>query len=475
MSIVKHYLLILLIFLISILLHAVTYQEYNPNDDRFRILALEKAKIRLGLSEKEWQDAKVLFELNMISQAEFMQIESQYRNDKLNYEQYLLSVIFDNPYIVIEQADKIKDENGEVFLDLRIKSNTGGNIGFEEYILDDSRMTITELFNLYVSIKDLHRSIISQPYEYHIQKLAFGSSYRIRFKLLKDEESVIVSTNYGDKVSEKQIYLTRKHDSNLIMIRPDIYAQEIENGQMATFRLGMEYFGNSRQSFSAEINGLPEIFTWDVVSLQNQVTLSRLAFSPAETTQNIGLRIRVPERVGDNIEFDKPILFNLTLRNSQNEVAGITELQIVPTGRVSMRLTVNNLSWRGNDTEEIRFASIRLENDGMQPITNIATDIFLPADWEYTVVPNRIESLAPGERIPIELTVKMNKNVMPGIYQIRFKMTGNRINRNLQTPEVEFRAEVVKKTNVLIIILTVALSLGVIVGVIIFIMKISKN
>jgi len=459
-------------------LFAFTQHQYNPNDERFRILALERARIVLEQSERNWQNAKELFDQDMISRDELLRFELQYRHDRINYEQFLLSVIFDKPHIIIEQADKITADNGEVFVELRIKSSSGGSVGIEEFVLEDmlgSRVSMMEMFNLFVSIKDLNRNIISQPFEYHIRSLPDNTSYTMRFRLLRDVDAAIVSTNFGDRITERQIYLPRRHDSNLIMIRPDIYAQEIENGQMATFRLAMEYFGDTRLTLTAQISGLPEIFTWDIHNLPNQVTLSRLVFSPAETHQNIGLRIRVPERVGDNIEFDKPIPFSLTLRNAQNEIAGITELQIVPTGRVNMRLTVNNLFWRGNDTEEIHFAQIRLENDGMQPITNIATDIFLPAEWDYTVSPQRIEILNPGERVPIELTVRMNRNVMPGIYQIRFRMTGNHINRNLQTPEVEFRAEVVKKTNAFIIVLSVILSLALIVGTIWFIMKISRN
>ena len=474
----KSRILFVLFFLLTICLSAQTYQEYNPNDERFRILALEKAKIRLDYSEEQWINAKQLYEQNLISQTEYMMYELQYKNDRLNFDQYLLSVIFDNPYTNILQADKIKDDNGEVFVELTIKNTSGGNHGLEESMMEgitSSRINITEMFNIYVSIKDLNRSIISQPYEYHIKKLNFDEDYFMRFKLLKDEETVIVSTNYGDRISEKQIYLTRKQDSNLIMIIPEIYAQEIETGQMATYRLSMEYFGDTRQSFSVSIQGLPEIFTWDVISLQSQVTMSRLVFSQAEMRQNYGLRIRVPERLGANIEFDKPIEFNLYLRNAQNEISGISELQIVPTGRVSMRLIVNNLYWKGNDTQEITFSQIRLENEGMRPITNISAEIFLPAEWEYEITPQRVEILNPNERIPVEIKIKMPNNVLPGIYQIRYKMVGNSVNRNLQTTEIEFRAEVVKKTNILVILLSVILSLAVIIGAIVFIIKISKN
>ena len=468
---------ILFIFL-SMSLMAQTYQEYNPQSERFRILALEMAKIRLENSERQFQNARDLFEQNMISQDELQMYDLQYRSDRLNFDMYMLSVIFDNPYINIMKADKITDVNGEVFVELTIKNSSGGNLGIEESMLEDfagSRISINEMFNIYVSIKDLNRSIISQPYEYHIAKLNFNEEYSIRFKLLKDEESVIISTNYGDKISEKQIYLTRRQDSSLITIIPDIYAQEIETGQMATFRLVMEYFGDTRQSFTVEMQGLPEIFTWDVFSTQSSVTMSRLVFSPAETRQTYGLRVRVPERVGNNVEFDVPIEFNLHLKNALDEITGISELQIVPTGRVSMRLIVNNLYWKGNDTQEIEFSQIRLENEGMRPITNVSAEIFLPANWEYEITPQRIEILNPGERVPVDIKIKMPSNVLPGIYQIRYRMIGNSVNRNLQTSEIEFRAEVVKKTNVLVILFSVVLSLAVIVGAIVFIIKISKN
>ena len=223
----KRIFFVLLSTMLLISLFCQTYQDYNPNYERFRMLALEQAKIRLELSERNWKNAKELFDRKMISQDEYLQHEAQFKNDRINYDIYLLGVIFDNPYITIQKADKIKDENGEVFVQLTIKNSSGGNIGIEEYILDDTmgnRVNITEIYNLYVSIKDLERNTISLPYEYHIKSLGFEKTFSMRFKLLKDVESVIISTVYGDKVTEKQIYLTRRQDSNMIMIRPDIYA-----------------------------------------------------------------------------------------------------------------------------------------------------------------------------------------------------------------------------------------------------------
>ena len=105
--------LIVLLFLYFVLgtLNAQTYQEYNPNDERFKIIALEKAKIRLDNSERDFIAAKKLYEDNFISKDELNLYELQYKTDKLNYDQYMLSVIFDNPYINIMKAVKTKNEN----------------------------------------------------------------------------------------------------------------------------------------------------------------------------------------------------------------------------------------------------------------------------------------------------------------------------------------------------------------------------
>ncbi|HOE90456.1 MAG TPA: NEW3 domain-containing protein [Candidatus Cloacimonadota bacterium] len=471
---------IIFVFLcfVASFLQAQTYQEYNPNDERFKIIALEKAKIRLDNSERDYLAAKKLFDENFISKDELYVYELQYKTDKLNYDQYMLSVIFDNPYINIMKAVKTKDKNDEVFVDLTIKNSTGSNYALETTMMADmsgSKLDATEIFNLYVSIKDMERNIISQPYEHHVKKLKLNQEYSMRFKLLKDVESVIVSTNYGDKIDEKQIYLTKKQDANLITIRPDVYAQEIEMGQMATFKLGMEYFGNNRQSFIAELVGLPDKYNWDIVSMQSNVTMSRLDFSPADAQQSYALRIRVPEQIGENSELDKTIYFQLVLRNQQKDIVGTADLEIAPTAKANMKLIVNNLYWKGNETETISFSQIYLENEGMKAISNISADLFLPSEWEYEITPNKIEQLNPNTRMLIDIKIKTPKNVLPGIYQIKFKMVGNNVNRILQTSEVELKVEISKKTNIMVIILSVILSLALIVGTIWFIVKISKN
>jgi hypothetical protein len=469
---------ILILWFLSLIagLISVSYQEYNPNDDRFRVLALQKAKIRLEQSEREWQNAKSLYDKKMISLDEFRNYELQYQNDKINFQQYMLTVIYDKPHIMVLSAAKSQAEDGKNYVDLIIQNNSGANYGIEESILKEvnsTNLSTSVIHNVYISLQDLQGNIISQPYEYHIPALKIMEKKKIRFSILKDVESVIVSANYGDKIDQKQIFLSRKTDSNLITVNTDYNSQEVESGQIAAFALKMEYFGNTKENFSYELINLPPQFTYELSS-QN-VVLNNISFSSGEPVKNYDLKISVPEKTGNNIELDKTYLFELLIKNKENTIVGKTELQIIPISKADLKLTIGNLYWKGSDREKIRFLDIKLENKGMKTITNLNYDLFLPSDWEYKTIPDKIEKLDPKEKVNIKLEIIPAKNTMPGLYSLKFKITGSNVNRTVQTPEQELKIEIVKKAGVFLIILSILLALAVVVGVGYFLWKISKN
>lgn len=472
----KRIIFMLILLANILLLSSVSYQEYNPNDDRFRVLALQKAKIRLEQSEREWRNARDLLDKKMISVDEFKNYEVQYQNDKINFQQYMLTVIFDKPHIMVLSAAKSQSSDGKNYVDLILQNNSGGNYGIEESLLREvniDKLSTTVIHNVYISLQDLQGNIISQPYEYHIPSLKTLEKKKIRFSILKDVESVIVTANYGDKVDQKQIYLSRKTDANLVNISTDFNSQEVESGQIASFDLKMEYFGNTRENFSYELINLPKQFTYDLSS-QN-IVLNNLSFSSAEPTKNFQLKISVPEKSGNNIELDKPYLFDFILKNKEGAMVGRSELQIIPISKADLRLSIGNLYWKGSDKEKIQFVDIKLENKGMKTITNLNYDLFLPNDWEFKTFPEKIEKLDPNEKIAIRLEIMPAKNTLPGIYSLKFKITGSNVNRIVQTTEQELKIEIVKKINIFLIILSILVALAIVIGVGYFLWKISKN
>lgn len=460
-------------------MYGVTYQEYNPNDERFKILAVQKAKLRLEQSEKELRNAKQLYEKKFLSQNEYQQYELQYQNDKLNFDQYMLSVIYDKPYISVVSAFKTQKEDGQTYVELTLSNTSGGNYALEQSAIDEigknSNLHPDTMYNLYVSLQDEQRNIISQPYEYHINSLKLGAQKKISFSLLKDVEAVIVSVNYGDQITEKKILLKRKGTTNTITITPDLYAQDVQSGETAAFRLGMEYFGDGRQNLVPEVLNLPSGFTWSIVNATNNVTVSDLVFSTSQARQDYILYVSIPEKTGTNLQLDKALPFTLNLKSKTNEVAGSTDLQITPSGKAELVVNLQNLYFQLDKGKQLEIFPVLLENKGIKPITNITYDLNLPSNWEYKIVPAQIGKIEPKQKIKIKLIIIPSDNTNTGIYDVKLKINGKNVDKPVQTPEQQIKLEIQEKGNIWLIILAIVLALAFVGGLIYGMIRIAKN
>ncbi len=474
----KKVFLIISCLIIFLVLKAVSYQEYNPNDDRFRVLALEKAKIRMEQSEREWQNAKELFEKKYISQTEYKEYELQYKNDKINYEQYMLSVIYDKPHISVVSAYKTQTEDGRIQVQLTLANTSGGNFAIEEKAMEgikEGKLSPTMMYNVYVSLLDEQNSIISQPYEYYIKSLGFNEKKNLSFFLLKDMDAVTVSVNYGDKITEKRIYLKRKGTSNNLSITPDFYAQEVQIGATAVFRLALEFYGEGKQNLIPMIENLPSGFTWSIANESNAVTLSDIMFSPANAQQRFMLQINIPEKSEDNFELDKAIAFRFSLQNRNGEIAGYSDLQITPSGKAEIISSLDNLYYKTVKGKEIIIEPLIIENKGIKTITNISHSIILPPGWEYKIIPETIVKIDPQQKIKLKVIIIPSKSTSAGIYELKIKTQGKNVEKLISSQEQQIKIEIQEKTNVFFIIFLILLSIGVVLGLIYGMIKISKN
>ncbi len=469
-----------ILFLISAIfavLGAITYQEYNPNDDRFKILALEKAKKRLAVSERDFLNAEKLYSKKMISRKEYEDFKLQYDNDKLNFQQYMLSVIFDKPHLSVESAIKSQLNDGTINVDLTVSNTSGGSFSLEDNMLEEvgvSKINATAMYNIYVSLKDPAGNIISQPYEYHIRELKLREKKKINFTLLKDAEAVTVSANYGDKFTEKQIYLKRKTSEGKVNIMPDIFSQETESGFVATYRLNMEFFGEGRRRYQLLQKGLPKYFTCEFINTRNNAVVSSVVFSENNPEQSYILKVSVPEKIKDNLNLDKPLEFSVRLEQN-NSLKGETKLELIPTGKASLKLEMNNMYFSGEQGETVTIYPLKVTNDGLKKLNNISFDIFLPPDWEYKLKPEKLEELLPGKEQKLSLEVIPDKEALSGIYQLRLKASAKSKSRTINTSEKEIKLELLTRKNPLLLSLIILAVLATIAGIIYGLIKISKN
>jgi len=468
--------LILLCFISQLV--GVTYQDYNPNDERFKIIALKKAKNLLEKSERDFENASQLYEKQFISQDEMETYKTQYESDKLNYQQYMLSVIFDKPHLSVVSALKYQNQDGEVIVELTLKNSSGGTYALEDDALDDfdtENLKPTTVYNVYISLKDEAGNMISQPYEYHLKEINLSEEKKIVFKLLKDVESVIVSSNYGDKFDEKKIYLKRKSDKNILSITPDLYAQEIESGLSGEFVFNLEYFGEKKEKIDLLVENLPRFFTYEFLNYDNKVAISSVHLTAKSPTQKILLRINVPEKIGENIQLNETIDFMVNFLTMSQSSAGILNLEITPTGKAALLLEMNNLYIKAFKGETITSEIIKLKNNGLVDVTNIRFEIFTPPGWEFAISPEKMEILKMDEIQNAELKLVPDKSTIPGIYQVKIKATGRNRNKSIKSSEYELKIEIENKTNPFVVIIAVIAIVAVIAGLIGFIKKIMKN
>src|SRR5208283_4496257 len=116
---------VLTIFLMVVCVTSVTAQMlYNPNDERFKNLYLEKVQTDFRVQKEEFERQKLLHDKGLISEKEFSQSEDVFKNAQVTYQQAILSLAFEQPHISIERAVKYQSKDGKKRVRLTLVNTT---------------------------------------------------------------------------------------------------------------------------------------------------------------------------------------------------------------------------------------------------------------------------------------------------------------------------------------------------------------
>lgn len=471
-------LLILYILLFSALLVGVTYQEYNPNDERFKILALKKAQERLKVSEQDFKAAKSLYEASYMSKKDYDSITLQYKNDKLNFQQYLLSVVFDKPHLAILKAEKYQNDLGETWVQLDISNSSASNFEVEQELLDQADLdglTLDSIHDVFISLQDEQENIISQPYEYHVKELASSAVTSIKFMLLKDVEAVTVTANYGDKFDTKRIWLRRRSSEGKVTLTPNLYSQEVEFGYKASYGISMEYFGDKRVRGRLVVVGLPAGIEGNFINPRTGANISTVMFSSVSPSHQNTLNIIIPKEPGGGIEIGEVIAFEVKILNDKDVEIGSLPLDLIPSGRTSLDLTMNNMYFPVTKGDTLTIYPLTIDNNGQIDIRNISLNISLPPAWEYLIEPENITVLSAGSKQKMSLKVIPHHDALQGLYQIEVSAKGENISRAVTTGKKEIKVEIQKHNNPMVMFILILSVITIIGGVIYAVSKFSKS
>lgn len=472
--------------------------NYNQRDDQYRLLGLKRAKEAYEVARAEYDRQKSLFEKGLISQVELNNARNRFADAEVNYQQSLLAVLFEKQYVSVMRAVKFQDQGGRKRVRVQLANTSGGSAEFRKLVnLDDElfRSLQPDVINdVYVSLMNDQNTIISNPYERKIEELAFGKPAELDFELLQDVDAVTVSITYGSGAQRSpKIFLQKDNRANKVILQSEQFSQEAELGGSATFVLSLELFSGVNNTFKLEVVNLPRQITRYFTDPASQARLSQFKFTESANTRRAALQVFLPDRPSDEVVMDKPIPFyvlvlpqeqaqSLNAANGRvwtpEEIeklnVGFIRLELVPAGRGKLLVRAPQLFFTSKAEQPTSF-NIDVINEGTRRLDNVFVQVDPPMNWQKSIAPEVIPALNIAEERRVTISLLPPAGISAGRYEIRVRTTALSDNQPVIAEDKMFTLEIQSEAGVWGMALITMLVVGLVLGIVVFGVRLSRR
>ncbi|MCF7975502.1 MAG: hypothetical protein K9N55_16915 [Phycisphaerae bacterium] len=483
-------------------------------------LSLRKAQVALDLAieaheryENEYEDSQRLFDQSIISKKEldsalshYTQAQQQLEQARITLEETQLGFLDNATHITILEAKKYYDPNGRRMLDLVLKNTSNLNQAESALVATDpNRMlahqwqnpesirALLNIENIIVSIVD-QGSSIGKPYEQIIPLLPFGKQQKLTFVLLTDVDQVGIRKQFLAKDDIETIYLEKESLQTLPTLAASQFSLEGALGSDIGYDLTLEMLVTSDHSFSTAVTNMPPQINSSFVEGGARITSVR--FSEEVSKHALSLRVSIPQKL-DVGKIDQKIDFQVWVATTtQLEVVNrlkrqyapdpipVHELEKIEAARVDLTLTpkgtgrleilINNLYMEIKPQQPVDLEA-DLHNDGTLTLFNIIPDISPPLGWTAQVTPKTIEALAPNEKHKIQIHLQPGPDVGVGEYEARIETHGQSGSDVIEAIEKRIKVRINAETNLMVTLILVGGLVVLILGIVIFGVKLSRR
>jgi hypothetical protein len=471
-------------------------------------LSLIESQDNLQKTESAFKEAQTLFEKGLYTKKELAAAEEDFRNAQLrkdqteiNLEKTRLAFLNNALYVSLEKASLYRDAHGEkhALLRLRNNSNLRKVIDDENTYSDADKKGLLSIENLSIRVlKD--DKLIGSPFEYKIPQFDYGQTRDVDFTLQRETDAVTVEIAYGDTIIHLPVYLEKDAAEDRVVIQASQFSQEGELGKEVSYELNLERFVDDSKTFSLDAVGLPADYSlafYEVDSMTGRPTrVSSLRFKKGSTVKTIQLVISMPTEL-DKEKLDHKIIFYVLapdqfqqqrLNSFKNKTAGreatpaeldstglaYETLELVPRGKAEITISANNFFRKNKMGDQISFP-IDLTNSGTVDMTRIRMKLILPMEWTANIKPEKDISLAIQEKKTIEIEAIPAVDVVPGDYEIKIDAETQHQGRRIQAAQKVMRIQLEGKSNILMGIILIIVLIGVVGGVAVMTIKISRR
>ena len=471
---------------------------FNQRDNTYPLLGLKRAKEAYETARTDYERQKELYEKQLISKQVYDRAFANFSDAEVNYQQSLLAVLFEQQYVVVSSAIKYQGRSNRKSVRLTLQNSTGGTAEFQKLVgIEDELFRSLQpdvINNIYISLLNDDNAIISQPYEQKIDQLRVDEPVTINFGLLQDLDAVTVSLLYGDGSQQsRKIFLQKDASVNIAAIEAEQFSQEVELGGSTDYSMTLELFSGVSNTFKLETVNLPSEINRYFLDPSTSNRLSQFQFTEGVNTRQAALRLFLPERPTGEVSIDEGMDFYAVAipRERVDEIGdlrdramtageiealnvGYVRLELVPRGIGEILVRAPQLFHTIKPDESVDV-NVEIVNEGTRRLDNVRIETDLPLNWTDTIAPELIEKLDINEEQRVNLTFTPPEDISPGRYEIRVRTTSLSDDQPIEGEDKTVTIQVEQQANIFGTFLLVAVIIGLVVGIVVFGIRLSRR
>ncbi len=486
---------------ISAIVLIVTFSTnfiYSQESQSLKLLALKKAQLNLEEMKGEFDRALWLKEEGLISEQEFVQKRTSYLQAQVTYQEALITFMGSEARLSVASAVKYQDKAGKKYVRVSLRYSSKELKELAKLNIDAKDLFpldfLQEIKDVYVSLRS-EGKIISNPYEKTIPSLSLEQERHVTFQLLKDVENLEVNVFYAGKNETTSVYLQKGLSANIVTVNSAQFSQEADLESEATYDLSLEKFSGEANVFRLKVINLPQQISYEFIDPQTQARLSQIKFTEGITSMQLSLKLYLPKNADEQVVIDKSIEFYcLALDNEQssqvNEFlssgqsvgpkeidglkAGNVKLELIPRGVGKIEILALSLYHEIKVGENVNM-EVRVKNTGTRRLDNIRIYTDLPLNWRSEIKPDLIASLDQDKEEIVAIDFIPSEDAFVGDFEPKIRTECIADNRRVESEDKIVRIHISAKANVLGITLLVIFLVGLLVGIVVFGIKLTRR
>jgi len=487
--------------LAGVLVLLFTAAAQTQESQSMKLLRLKSAQLSLELKKADFDRYLKLKEDGLTSEADYAQRQTAYLQAQVDYQQALISFMGSEARISVASAVKYQDRSGKKFVRVslryaskELKELANLKISAEDLFPLDF---MKELKDVYVSLLS-EGKVISDPYEKTIASLPIEAAREVTFQLLKDVENLDVSVSYSGKTETTSVYLQKGVSANMVTVNSAQFSQEADLESTATYDLSLEKFSGEANVFKLEAVNLPRQITYEFSDPATSARLSQIKFTEGVTSLKLQLKLYLPKNPDDKVVLDRPMeFFVLALDNDQTQKlrdieaasggaetvgldaidglkAGAVKLELIPRGVPRVEVQAVNLYHEIKVGDSIAM-DVTIRNTGTRRLNNVRVFCDLPLNWRVEIVPDLIATLEQNKDEVVKIKFLPPDGVSVGDYEPKIRTDALADNRRVESADKIVRIHITSKANVIGIGALVLLLVGLLVGIVVFGIKLTRR